>query len=246
MELTSLRQRLESNSLRSRLVRHPYFNYLENANVTRDLAARFVGQWWHPMHYLPTFLSRTIASTDSLRVRTAASRILFQELGEGEVARAHENLYISTMQAAGFSLEQITGAAPLAPTAILVNGYRDASNQELTGIGFMYATEVSDLAMIRALGTAVRRAAGPMKLEWVDIHVQQEPDHVHEADCAISSDFSEAETAEIVVTAETAWKQWIDLYDFLHAFTNQSQEAGSDLIGAAAFAEHPVNANCAR
>lgn len=222
MEVISLREKLERHTLRSRLIQHPFFGYLENGKVTRDLAAHFVGQWWHPMHYLPTFLSRTIASTDSLRVKTAASRILFQELGEGDVARAHESIYISTMQAAGFNLEQITGAAPLATTATLVNGYRDASNKELTGIGYMYATEVADLVMILALGTAVYRAVGPMKLEWVDIHVEQEPDHVYEADSAISSDFSETETAEIVSTAETAWKQWIDFLDSLHGLAEQS------------------------
>jgi pyrroloquinoline quinone (PQQ) biosynthesis protein C len=225
MEVVSLRENLERHALRSRLVQHPLFDYIENGDVSRDLVARFVGQWWHPLHYFPTFLARTIAAANSLQVQTAASRILFQELGEGDSSRAHESIYSTTMQSAGFSLEQIQGAAPLPTTTTLVNGYRDASKEEISGIGFMYATEVVDLAIVSEMGKAVRRVVGPMKLQWVDIHVQQEPDHVQEARSAVSFDFSAAETAEIIVAAEMGWKQWIGFFDSLHALADQSQAA---------------------
>lgn len=225
MEMVTLRQNLERHTLRSQLVHHPFFSYLDNAVVSHKLAADFVGQWWHPLHYFPTFLSRLIASAESIKVRTATSRILFQELGEGDVSRAHEVIYISTMKNAGFTVEQITGQAPLQTTAALVDGYATAATKELTGIGFMYATEVADLAMVSAIGTAVRRAAGPMKLEWVDIHIQQEPAHVQEADTTLSSDFSPTETTEIMTTAEVAWRLWIGFFDSLSALAQQTRAA---------------------
>ena len=225
METMTLRQKLERHALRSRLVQHPFFSYLDNAVVAPKLAADFVGQWWHPLHYFPTFLSRLIASAESMKVKSATARILFQELGEGDSSKAHEVVYISTMESAGFTLEQIAGQAPLQTTAALVEGYATAAAKELTGIGFMYATEVADLAMVSAIGTAVRRAVGPMKLEWVDIHVQQEPDHVHEADTTLSLDFTARETSEITTTAEIAWRLWIGFFDSLYSLAQQTRAA---------------------
>jgi len=221
MEFIALKEKLEKHSLRSELIRHPFFDYLEKADVSRELAAHFVGQWWHPLHYFPTFLSRMISSTGTLAVKTATSQILFQELGEGNVARAHESIYITSMQQAGFTLEQITQAKALPSTAALVSGYEASSYNELTGIGFMYATEVADLAMVSAIGTAVRRAVGPIKLEWVDIHIQQEPGHVSDASGTIALDYSEFEVAEIIGTAETAWKLWIGFFNALYALADQ-------------------------
>lgn len=215
MDLVVLKQTLEVHAMRSRLIQHPYFKGLESAHVSRSLAARLIGQWWHPLHYFPTFLSRTIAVTSSLGVRTAISRILFQELGEGAVERAHERLYVTTMEGAGFTVEQIAYAEPLQATRALISGYREASGGEFTGIGFLYATEVADLSMVSGIGTAVRRAVGPVELEWVDIHVHQEPVHVNEASSAVAAFFSPAQASEIIQAAETAWALWIGFFDTL-------------------------------
>ena len=40
------------------------------------------------------------------------------------------------------------------------------------GIGFIYATEVADLAMVSAIGTAVRSATGATGLSWVELMTQ--------------------------------------------------------------------------
>src|SRR5688572_18510298 len=219
MDFAMVKERLERHTMRSRLVNHPFFEQLESAEVTRELAARFVGQWWHPLHYFPTFLSRTIASASSLVVKTATSRILFQELGEGIVAQAHESIYVSTMQDAGFAYDEITQARPLPTTAALVRGYEEASREECTGIGFLYATEVADLAMVSAIGTAVRRAVGARELKWVDIHIQQEPDHVEEANNAVPCKLSEMQSATIMQTAESAWRLWTGFFDALEGLS---------------------------
>jgi pyrroloquinoline quinone (PQQ) biosynthesis protein C len=217
MHTQELREKLVGHPDRTRLVDHRFFAYLQTAPVSRELAAQFVGQWWHPLHYFPTFLSRTIAVADQLVVKTATSLILFQELGEGRVDRAHEQVYISTMRDVGFTLEQISGTAPFPATAALLEGYRQASQSELGGIGFIYATEVADLAMVSAIGTAVRRATGATSLPWVEIHEEQEPAHRQEADVAISAEFSSTQVATIMTTAERAWSLWVGFFDALEA-----------------------------
>jgi len=217
MSSATLETTLQNHPRRLELLHHDFFGYLQTAEVSHALAAHFLGQWWHPLHHFPTFLARTIAASESLTTKTAASRILFQELGEGTPSRAHERVYVETMVAAGFEQTEITGARPEPATSTLVAGYEESSNAELTGMGFIYATEVADLVMVNGIGTAVRRSVGEVNLPWVDIHVQQEPTHVHEAGVALSPGFTSTETAEIIATAEMAWILWIGFFDTLYS-----------------------------
>ena len=206
---------LRNNELRRRLISHPFFGKIPQADLSRGQVATFLGQWWHPLHYFPSFLSRLISVTPRIEMKTAISKILYQELGEGDPARAHEVIYVRTMAPIGFSEAELTGAAPLPATARLVAAYSEASGELLAGLGFLYGTEVADLAMVSGIGTAVRRATGVKRLEWVEIHAEQEPEHVARANDTLSLDFSEAEEKALVAGAEVMWGHWIAFFDEL-------------------------------
>jgi hypothetical protein len=175
----------------------------------------FLGQWWHPLHYFPHFLSRTIDVVPMLEMKTAISKILYQELGEGSPERAHERIYISTMVDAGFDAATVSEAAPFEETRRLVQRYKEASAEKLSALGFVYGTEVADLAMVGGIGNAVRRVTGVHDLPWVDIHVLQEPDHVEQVNEAIEPDFSPAEIDQIVASAEEMWQLWTAFFNRL-------------------------------
>src|SRR5438045_2407777 len=99
---SKMTEQLEVHPLRKELIHHPFFKEVRSSDLTRDKVGIFLGQWWHPLHYFPNFLSRTIDAVPVLAMKTAICKILNQELGEGDPARAHEQLYISTMVDAGF------------------------------------------------------------------------------------------------------------------------------------------------
>ncbi|HEY4563805.1 MAG TPA: iron-containing redox enzyme family protein, partial [Thermoanaerobaculia bacterium] len=81
---TGITERLEENPLRKELVHHPFFKEVRSsAALDREKVGVFLGQWWHPLHYFPHFLSRTIDQVPMLEMKTAISKILYQELGEG-------------------------------------------------------------------------------------------------------------------------------------------------------------------
>ena len=216
MQSSELQATLKAHPELKKLVRHPFFEAAATAHVPHDMAARFIGQWWHPLHYFPTFLARTIGVVESLPARTAMSHILFQELGEGDARKAHESIYISTMLAAGFTNSQITGASPNPATADLVAGYAQSVTTQTGALGFIYATEVADLAMVSGVGKVVRGVVGNIPLPWVDIHIEQEPDHVRDARTAIALEFTDTEAAEILATAARTWALWIRFFDVLH------------------------------
>jgi pyrroloquinoline quinone (PQQ) biosynthesis protein C len=213
---TGITERLEENPLRKELIHHPFFKEVRSSSeLDREKVGIFLGQWWHPLHYFPNFLSRTIDQLTMLEMKTAIGKILYQELGEGDPARAHERIYVTTMREAGFDEATVAEAAPLEETRRLVQRYREASGDRLSALGFVYGTEVADLAMVAGIGNAVRRVSGLKDLPWVDIHILQEPEHVAQVNEAIEPDFTDEEIDAIVASAEEMWSLWINFFNRL-------------------------------
>lgn len=213
--MQGIKEKLEENPLRKELIHHPFFKEVKTVPLTREQVGTFLGQWWHPLHYFPNFLSRTIDQVPVLEMKTAICKILNQELGEGDPARAHERIYVTTMESAGFDRATVSEASPFPETRLLVQRYHEASAERLSALGFVYGTEVADLAMVSGIGNAVRRVSGLKDLPWVDIHVQQEPDHVEQANEALEAGFTAKEVDQIVDSAEEMWTLWIAFFDRL-------------------------------
>lgn len=233
---TGINDRLEENPLRKKLVHHPFFKEVKTSDLTREEVGVFLGQWWHPLHYFPNFLSRTIDQVPMLEMKTAISKILYQELGEGDPERAHERIYIATMAEAGFDRATVSEAEPFEETRRLVQRYREASAERLSALGFVYGTEVADLVMVAGIGNAVRRVSGLKDLAWVDIHILQEPDHVEQVNEAIEPDFAPAEVDRIVATAEEMWSLWIAFFDRLRKVMFGAEELPAEPVAVEATA----------
>ncbi|WP_395849845.1 TenA family transcriptional regulator [Cystobacter fuscus] len=214
----SITRELLDNRLRNELVRHPFFEAVKREPLTREQVTVFLAQWWHPLHYFPTFLSRLISVVPKLEDKTAISKILWQELGEGDIERAHERIYISTMTDVGFAREAFVDVEPLPATRKLVERYEVASREALQGLGFLYGTEVADYPMVSGIGRAVKRVTAVKQLPWVTIHAQQEPEHVRSANATLKSEKKGKESpdsAAVVRGAEEMWTLWIAFFSEL-------------------------------
>ncbi len=184
----------------------------ECGTLSTEQVVIILGQWVHPLHYFPAFLSRLISVSPDIETQTYVSRILWEELGEGDPRRAHEKVYIETISDGGFAKETVTGTPPLNATRRLVDGYKEASTNWLAGLGFLYGTEVVDLPMVATIGELMRRCTGKRDLPWVNIHVSQEPGHVDSANETLKPAFTAEEQREIVKQAEQMWTLWIDFF----------------------------------
>lgn len=184
----------------------------ECGTLSTEQVVIILGQWFHPLHYFPTFLSRLISVSPEIETQTYVSRILWEELGEGDPRRAHEKVYIETISDGGFAKEQVAGSPPLKATRLLVEGYQQASTNWLSGLGFLYGTEVVDLPMVATVGELMRRCTGKRDLPWVNIHVSQEPGHVDSASATLKPAFTGEEQRDIVKHAEQLWTLWIDFF----------------------------------
>lgn len=198
-------------------VRHQLVSYLKElkedcGTLPREQAVVILGQWFHPLHYFPVFLSRLISVSPNIEAQTSISRILWEELGEGDPQRAHEKVYVESMLGGGFVKEQLTEAAPLPATRRLIDGYEKASGSYLSGLGFLYGTEVVDLPMVSTIGALMKRCTGLRTLEWVNIHVAQEPGHVESSTQTLDSTFGDEEQQRVVASAEEMWTLWTDFF----------------------------------
>jgi pyrroloquinoline quinone (PQQ) biosynthesis protein C len=207
--------RLDASPVYQRFREHPFFAGVDSAELSQEQAAVLIEQWWHPLHYFPTFLARCVSVLPDIAAKSAITKILNQEAGGGKAARAHEVIYVDSMRKCGFDADRVTGTAPYPETAALVEGYRRASEAPESALGFIFATENTDLLMVSSIGKAVERTTGVTDNAWVTIHVQQEPDHVDQANHALLSGMS-AEQEDIVLrTADEIWGLWTAFFDRL-------------------------------
>jgi pyrroloquinoline quinone (PQQ) biosynthesis protein C len=209
---TDILAELGQHAKRECVVSHPFLKRIRSERLTKSQVAVIVGQYWYPIHYFTEFLPKVIAVVQDLSMRTFVSKILWQELGEGDPARAHETLYVETMVGAGIDEEDIREMPALPSSSRLVEGYRQSTSDAASAVGFLYGTEVIDLAMVSSVGAAVRNATGARELPWVDIHLKQEPDHVASVRQTVSLSMTEGERRRVIEEAQRMWALWSDFY----------------------------------
>lgn len=219
---------LSHQPARRDLVNHAFFQRVKQS-IDRASVARFLGQWWHPLHYFPTFLARCISVLPDIESKSAIAKILYQETGQGDGSKSHEMIFVESMRRAGFSEEETTGAERYVETQKLVEGYERAANDRLTAVGSIFATEVVDLAMVSGVGDAIMQATGVSDIEWVNIHIQEEPDHVEKADEALAAGigFGQHEEAAIIASAQEMWQLWTHFFDRLERDLGEVEPASA-------------------
>jgi pyrroloquinoline quinone (PQQ) biosynthesis protein C len=204
--------------LKERVTGH---SFLEDCRkgVGLEVLSTFFRQYWHLLHNFPDFVMGVAVESGDIAVKSHISKIAYQELGEGNPAKAHENLFFGTLGLLGFSVKELTTTAPHESTQALVEAFHRGSCDYLYGLGILYATETVDLGIVSALGASLRFLAPCSTLGWVDVHVKQEPDHVESASEAISWDFTPEQTAVIEAAAIEGWLLW---EKFLNTFSEVS------------------------
>jgi pyrroloquinoline quinone (PQQ) biosynthesis protein C len=212
---SSIGDRLADSPAHRTFREHPFFAAVDSAELTKEQAAVLLEQWWHPLHYFPTFLARTVSVLPDISAKSAITRILSQETGGGRSARSHEVIYADSMQQCGFDRDRITGTAPFTETAALLEVYRTGSETAEGALGCVFATETTDLLMVSSIGKAIERTTGVTDNAWVTIHVRQEPDHVEEANNALLTGLDQEQQDAVVAAADDMWRAWTTFFDRL-------------------------------
>ena len=218
-------RRLRASAARADLINHRFFKeVVHDPHVERGDVAIVLGQWWHPLHYFPDFLVRSICVLSNMSHKSYLADILNEELGEGDPALAHEQIFLETMVGVGFTIAELSQASAFEATQRLVDSYRNGSQARLTALGCAFATEVADLAMVGGIGKLVRRVSGVDTLPWVDIHISQEPNHVNKVTQTLAETFTAEELDVIVAAADAHWQDWCAFFEAIRLATVRAPE----------------------
>jgi pyrroloquinoline quinone (PQQ) biosynthesis protein C len=205
---SSLANKLLDNPARKQLIEHPLFQAIDRGEIDRSMIQSVLGQWWHPLHFFPDFMSGAVAAMPTIEAKSFLANILNEETGNGRAEDAHERLFIVTARNAGLDEQQVVATPPTEETRRLVEGYRDSVRSMPTALGFVYGTEVVDLVMVSQVNKALRHLAPNADLPWVDIHISQEPNHVAQANRSIDIGLTEEEERAFISAAESVWSLW--------------------------------------
>lgn len=223
-------ERLNQLESRRMLKEHSLIRRMKSEKFNREQVRIILGQWYHPLRYFPMFVGRLIGLSPTLKERSVLAKILWQELGQGELAMAHEQIYIDTMTELGFSAEEFVDVEPFAATSKLVGDYRGASAADYHGcVGYVFATESADLLMVSAIGAAVRRAFGSGTLRWVDIHVRQEPDHTDCVEDVVIAQVDSAAVEKVLQAADTMFTDWCNFFSEIETALDAAANAQEPL-----------------
>jgi pyrroloquinoline quinone (PQQ) biosynthesis protein C len=201
---------------------HSLLQRLRSEPFDHNQVGLVLSQWYHPLHFFPTFLARHVALSPNIPTRSFVSKILWQELGEGQPELSHEQVYVTTMKSVGFETAEFVDAEPLASTRALINEYDGARSDYLTSLGCLFATEAADLTMVAGIGQSVRKLTGARSLPWVDLHVRQEPDHTQSVANAIGVALTSEEITATSRAAENMFSRWIDFFSGIEGAVDQA------------------------
>ncbi|RKR04561.1 pyrroloquinoline quinone (PQQ) biosynthesis protein C [Flavobacterium sp. 90] len=212
--LNEIQKQLKSEVKRQELISHPFLKKMKDGLLNKEDTSLVLGQWYYPLENFPFFLSSCISHTRNIPIQTFISDILHEELGCGDPKNSHLDLYISTCKDSGFDEEIVTKSKALDSTNRLISGYKKSAKKMSSGLGYLYATEVADLAMVSSIGNAIGNICEKsiLDLPWVDIHVQQEPNHVNNVDNALEISFDEKTYNELLMSSKEMWSLWIDFF----------------------------------
>ncbi|RKR04560.1 pyrroloquinoline quinone (PQQ) biosynthesis protein C [Flavobacterium sp. 90] len=227
--LSELQKTLKNDEQRNLLISHPVLKHFKEVMLSKDEVSMIIGQWYYPLQNFPYFLSSSISHLQNLSIQTFLSDILHEELGCGNPENSHLDLYISTCTEIGLEKEKIVNSPAFEATKKLIDGYKASAKKQNSALGFIYATEVADLAMVSSIGATLAFISNKSikDLPWVDIHIQQEPNHVNNVDNAIDLEFSSEDFNEILFHAKKMWTLWIEFFDEigenLSSFSNKNE-----------------------
>lgn len=220
-----IEEELSKNSHKlDEVLNHPFLNLISNEGIEKNKFSYFIGQWYHLIEFFCPFLSRTISENKSTDIQTFLSKILYQELGSGKPKNSHLKLFIDTFIDAGLEPSVVNGEDErLEQTIAWVEGHRLAAKNENRGLGFVYGTEMLDLGMVKAVGIGATKATGISKLNWVAVHLKEEPDHTSCVNLSVDKLDRESQL-EVISGVLDVWALWRDFFTGVSKYIEEHDE----------------------
>lgn len=166
-----------------KILHHPFLNRIKDGWLNEKQLKYFVGQYGIYCRYFPRFLSAAAANVPDDPTRMALVENLWEEHGEGVLAKSHRILYNNFALAAGFeSVNELENVSALATTEICVENMMDLCRDKhfLVGLGALGpGTEyfTNDEYRIIESGMKTYRFLSDDDIEFWTVHISLDEHH---------------------------------------------------------------------
>ena len=120
-----------------KILNHAFLNRIKDGWLNKKQLKYFVGQYGIYCRYFPRFLAAAAANIPDDPTRMAIVENLWEEHGEGVLAKSHRILYNNFAKAAGFTAKQLENVEALPTTEICIENLLDLCRNQhfLVGLG---------------------------------------------------------------------------------------------------------------
>jgi len=165
-----------------RLWRHPFVEQCRAGQLTLAQVRVLGAQMYKFCHEFPSFLALALASCPQEDARIVIGENLWEELGEGDLQRAHAALFRRFTRALGLDDAQLSAVPALPETSALINTYRNLSDHYgVLGIlgALCYASEGIVAALYTHIQTGLLQAASFDRdaLMFFEVHIHVDSGH---------------------------------------------------------------------
>jgi len=165
-----------------KILNHAFLNRIKDGWLNQTQLKYFVGQYGVYCRYFPRFLSAAAANIPDDPTRMALVENLWEEHGEGVIAKSHRILYNNFAKAVGYTVEELEAVKPLATTEICVDNLMDLCRDKhfLIGLGALGpGTEyfTNDEYRIVETGMKTYDFLNPDDIEFWTVHISLDEHH---------------------------------------------------------------------
>lgn len=120
-----------------KILNHDFLNRIKDGWLNRSQLQYFVGQYGIYCRYFPRFLAAAAANIPDDPTRMAIVENLWEEHGEGVLAKSHRILFNNFATSMGFTVPELEAVTPLATTEICIDNLLDLCRNQhfLVGLG---------------------------------------------------------------------------------------------------------------
>ncbi|MCO6465229.1 MAG: CADD family putative folate metabolism protein [Bradyrhizobiaceae bacterium] len=122
------------------MLQHPFYQMWNEGTLTREMLAEYAKEYYHQVHFFPTYVSATHANCDDMVVRQMLLENLYEEENGPD---NHPELWIRFAESLGVTRDEIKSRKYLAHTRASVSILKELArrNNPAEGLAALYAYE---------------------------------------------------------------------------------------------------------
>src|SRR5579884_1204583 len=136
-------EHMRSEVLRHGAINNPYLDRFRLGDMTDEEFGTFAVEFYNFARFFPKILVSQLVNTEDEGVADELTKVLYSELGDGQVRRRHELLYRDFLRSVGFQIHDVLATPMLPSTRAYIEGMEQlySSGNHALALGASFGLE---------------------------------------------------------------------------------------------------------